>query len=61
MHRLIFHLGWLYIVLNFPGDVMGPQGLSPSEQELYFDPEIEEGDTCVDDDGSEVFTNTARG
>jgi hypothetical protein len=30
-------------------------------QQLYFDPEIEEGDTCTDEDGSQVFTNTARG
>jgi hypothetical protein len=30
-------------------------------QKLYFDPEIEAGDSCIDDDGSEVFANTARG
>jgi len=44
-----------------PGDVVRPQGLTPSMQKLYFDPEIEAGDSCIDDDGSEVFTNTARG
>lgn len=61
MRRLIFHLAWIYSIAQMPGDVVRPQGLTPSMQKLYFDPEIEEGDSCTDDDGSEVFTNTARG
>lgn len=61
MRRLIFHFCWVLTVAQWPGNVTRPQGLSPSQQEHYYDPEIEEGDTCVDDDGSEVFTNTARG
>lgn len=61
MRRLVFHACWILTVAQWPGSTVRPQGLTPSMQKLYFDPEIEEGDTCTDEDGSQVFTNTARG
>lgn len=61
MRRLIFHLCWILTVAQWPGSMVRPQGLTPTEWKIFSDPEIEEGDTCTDDDGSEVFTDTARG
>ena len=61
MRRLIFHLCWILTVAQWPGSMVRPQGLTPTEWRIFSDPEIEDGDTCTDDDGSEVFTDTARG
>ncbi len=61
MRRLIFHFCWFCTVAQWPGNLVRPQGLTPSYQEHYFDPEIEEGNTCIDDAGDAIVTETARG
>jgi hypothetical protein len=57
-----FHLCWLATIAQWPSDAARPPVLTPvTDPQLFRDTEIDEGDTCIDDEGDEIFTETARG
>lgn len=57
-----FHLCWLATIAQWPSDVARPRSLTPvADPQIFRDTEIDEGDACTDDEGDEIFTETARG